>query len=90
MVEEAGQPINLADIPEGEGSPDAQPLTFVNYSLKSRVRRQGGRVYGNWSSSFAQACIDAFERYIQEGSIVSISDAGRCDKGQQIVRAEHN
>lgn len=81
-------PISLDKIPQGVDEEDAPLLEYTNFSRKDWVRQSGGLIYGNWSASFAGACISGTLRTIQAGSVIEIGDVGRCDSGLAIVRCK--
>ncbi len=78
--------------PEAKAEPEgAVLLMFTNYARADLVMRRGDLLYGNWSPSFAGACIDPYNnRTIQRGSIQSLNEVGRCDRtGYVIFQAVH-
>lgn len=102
MSDDTGKPLALNDIPEGKDAAegeakafkseatlsDAKAGLYTSFSQKRFIYRDSGRLYGQWSSAFAGACIGTVgNNYLQEGSIQSLDEVGRCDNGQVIVRA---
>ncbi len=82
--------ISLDDLPVGDRPDDVKPMMFVNYARKQSLRRSGGYIYGWWAPSFAGACLHNYTGAIQEGSVISLKEVGRCNNGDVIVRAEHH
>lgn len=89
MNEVEGKEIKIADIPEGDQPDEVQPLAFVNFARHRSIRRANGYIYGWWAPSFAGACLHTYTGAIQEGSVISLREVGRCNNGDVIVRAEH-
>jgi len=89
MTDEEYTPLSLDDLPEGEESSDVKPLLYTNFSLESRVRTVGGKVYGNWTQSFAGACSNAFEASIPKDAIQSMVRVGNCPNGGAVVKVEN-
>ena len=81
----------LATISDNEIPENGYLLTFTNFSLKTKLRQDAqGRLWGNWGTSMAAACIDLFDnRYIFKSSIISMKEIGKCSNGQIVVMVEH-
>jgi hypothetical protein len=93
--------VKIDEIPEAEPgfiSEDAEPVDiahlkaakFTSFTRASFLRRSGGNVYGRWATSFAQACVEPFQKFIPEGAIVSLSNSGSCPNCEAIIMAQHN
>jgi len=80
-----GEPTNGQPAPATAGPP------YTNFSLKEKLRENDGKIWGNWSSSFAGACIDPFDnRYIEKGSVISMEEVGKCSgSGKPVVKFVH-
>jgi hypothetical protein len=63
--------------------------SYTSFALKSTLRWEGSKLFGNWMDSFAGACIQTWNAYIEKGSIIAMRDAGQCDNGGAIVICEH-
>ena len=83
-------PMSVESLPKGPELPDAQQAQFVNFAREETVHKSGGKVYGNWSTSFSGACIAAFPGYIEEGAITDLSRVGNCSTGSAVLRARSN
>jgi hypothetical protein len=89
-VDKDNRPVSIDEIPTRLSEKDVNPLDFLNYARKDTIYKNSGLVFGNWAPSFAQACVEPFQHYIQEGAVISLSEVGRCDSGSIIVKCVSN
>lgn len=78
----------LSEVPE-----ESSVLAFSSYVRKNTLRRRDGKLWGNWGSSFAAACVHPqSNKYIYEGSIIGKPrKIGNCGSGgYEIWMFEHN
>ena len=65
---------------------------YTNFSLREKLREKDGKIWGNWNSSFAEACIDLdANKYIEKESVISKEEVGKCSATKKtVVKYIHN
>jgi hypothetical protein len=79
----------LDSFPERTPDENTPLLLFTSYSRTSHIFRSGGRLYGNWSASFAAACSSGTPSSIYESSVLNLEDVGECSPGERVTMCEH-
>lgn len=48
------------------------------FAMLNSITKHGGKIYGQWHSTFGKACRGAPTTYIEEGAVLDVSDVGKC------------
>ena len=67
---------------------DIHMKTNTYFARTVLIHQSGGNLFGNFSASFSEACINHSILTIQSNSVIKVTQLGNCANGQQITMLE--